>query len=61
MQGDLTRAETLYGEALALHRELGDLPDVAGSVDNLGLLARMRVTWTGRWPGTRRRWPCDGS
>jgi predicted ATPase len=41
-QGDMDRAETLYGEALAIHRELGDESRIAGTLHDLAWTAVAR-------------------
>ena len=38
-QGDNATARMLYGESLAIHRELGDRPGVAALLNNLGIIA----------------------
>ncbi|MDP9355507.1 MAG: tetratricopeptide repeat protein, partial [Chloroflexota bacterium] len=41
-QGDLTRAETMHQESLALYREMGDTAGVARVLGNVGELALLR-------------------
>jgi non-specific serine/threonine protein kinase len=41
-QGDFSRAEELYGDALGLRRKMGDKVAIANSLSNLGVVARRK-------------------